>query len=168
MRALILGAMIALGAVSAAPTVHAQGLNAGGLKRLPGVDPLETSPVQRLKRDARDWIDEERSRQAAAPTSLDDLAIAIERNIGPDIDKVSRRERIGSGDLFLVVMYGIVAPAHEAAEAELARLRAAGASDVEIQTAATARARLKANLAEVIGEQTVVSRTLIPELAWRE
>lgn len=163
MRVLIAAAIVALAATPAL----AQGLNAEGLRPKPAIDPTETSPVQRLKDDAREWIARERARQAVNPTALIDLAVDIEREIGPDLDKVARRERIGDGDLFLVVMYDIVAGAQDDAAKTLEQLRASGASDIEIQTAATAKARLDANLAEVTEEQTVVSRSLIPALAWR-
>lgn len=168
MRTIILCALTALGAAVIAPQAAAQDPYQDGLLRRPSMDPVETSPIQRLKREARDWIGEERARQVAEPTSLDALAVAIELNVGPDIDKVARRERIGDGDLFMVVMYDVVSPAHDMAEAEVARLRAAGASDIDIQTAATKKARLKANRDEVVTGLTMISRSLIPELAWTE
>jgi len=168
MRTTILLALVALGAAAITSQAAAQDPYRDGLLRPPAVSPVETSPIQRFSKDARDWIGEESARQAAAPSDLTELAVAIELNIGPDIDKIARRERIGDGDLFMVVMHNIVSPAHDAAEAELTRLRDAGASDIEIQIAATRKALLKANLDEVVGDLTVVSRSLIPDLAWRE
>lgn len=168
MRTTILLALVTLGSAAMTSQAAAQDPYRDGLLRPPAVSPVETSPIQRFSKDARDWIAEERARQTTAPSDLNELAVAIELNIGPGIDKIARRERIGDGDLFMIVMYDIVSPAHDAAQAELARLRETDASDIEIQTAATTKALLKANLDEVVGGLTAVSRSLIPDLAWRE
>ena len=61
MRILILTVAAALG-LGAAPA-YAQGANADGLRPKPAVDAVETSPLLRLKYEARTWIAEEKARQ---------------------------------------------------------------------------------------------------------
>jgi hypothetical protein len=165
MRAFLFAAAATL---AIAPAASAQGLNADGLRPLYGVEAVETSPLQRLAPEARGWIAEERARQKSKPTDLVELAVDIDSNIGEAIRKLAKRERVGNGDLILVVMYAIVGGAREEVDAELEQLRTAGASEIEIQTLATRRAELDAKLAEVVAEQTTVSRSLVPQLAWSE
>lgn len=165
MRAIILASAAALGFAGAA---DAQGLNSDELRPLYGIEAVETSPMQRLAPAARDWVATERARQTAKPTDLVELAVDIDSNIGEPLRKLAKRERVGNGDLMMVVMYDIVAGAHETVAAELERLRAAGGSDIEIQQLATRKAQLETNLKEVIADQTAVSRSLVPQLAWAD
>lgn len=151
-----------------APAALAQGLNADELRPLYGIDAVETSPMQRLHPDARVWVTQERARQSAKPTNLVELAVEIDGNIGEAIKKLAKRERVGNGDLIMVVMYDIVGGARDDVEAQLEAARAANASDVEVQILATRKAELEARLAEVVAEQTDVSRSLVPQLAWSE
>jgi len=162
--------VVAAGLVAAAlaSPAFAQGLNAGGLRPLRGIDAVETSPLQRLQPEARAWIAQERARQRTEPTELVELAVDIDSNIGEAIRKAARRERIGNGDLIMVVMYEIVAGAREDVAAELERLRAAQAPEAEIHKTAALMVSLDAKLAEVVEDQTVVSRSLVPQLAWSE
>jgi hypothetical protein len=168
MRVLALVASALVMTTTLAPAAMAQGLNAGGLRRLPGVDALETSPVERLPDDAQAWIAEERARQKAKPGDPIELAVDIDSNIGPAIRKLAKRERVGTGDLLLVIMYAITNGAREDLEADLRRMQKAGAPDAEIQAAAALKADLDAKVEEVIQSQTAVSRTLVPQLAWSE
>ena len=146
----------------------AQGLNADKLRPLYGIGAVETSPMPRLHPDARSWMAEERARQALKPTDLVELAVEIDSNIGEAIRKLAKRERVGNGDLMMVIMYDIVGGARNDVEAQLQEARATGASDIEIQILATRKAELDAKLAEVIADQTTVSRSLVPELARSE
>ena len=166
MRILILTVAAALG-LGAAPA-YAQGANADGLRPKPAVDAVETSPLLRLKSEARTWIAEEKARQKANPTELVELAVDIDSNIGEPIRKLAKRERVGNGDLILVVMYDIVGGARDALEGDIERMRKSGAPDAEIQRAASAKAVLDARVAEVVQSQTVVSRSLVPQLAWSQ
>lgn len=165
MRAYILAALTML---AVAPCANAQGPNADELRPLYGIDAVETSPMQRLHPDARSWVAEERGRQTAKPTGLVELAVEIDSNIGQALRKLAKRERVGNGDLMMVVMYDIVAGARDDITAELEKARTKGASEIEIQQLATRKAQLDANLAEVIADQTTVSRSLVPQLAWSE
>ena len=131
MRILILTVAAALG-LGAAPA-YAQGANADGLRPKPAVDAVETSPLLRLKYEARTWIAEEKARQKANPTELVELAVDIDSNIGEPIRKLAKRERVGNGDLILVVMYDIVGGARDALEGDIERMRKSGAPDAEIQ-----------------------------------
>lgn len=163
MRALIATALVIL--CAAAAPASAQGLHAGGLRRLPGMDAMESSPIQRLKADARAWIGEERARRKVKPGDLDELAVNIELEIGPAIMKLAKREQIGTGDLILAIMYEIMSGASNDLDADLRRMRKAGAIEAEIQAATTVKADLDAKVAEVVKSQTVVSRSLLPDLA---
>lgn len=165
MRAYLL---VAAATLALAPSAHAQGLHADELRPLYGIDAVETSPMQRLHPDARGWVAAERVRQTARPTSLVELAVDIDSNIGEAIRKLAKRERIGNGDLMMVVMYDIVGGARDDVTAQLETARAGGASDIEIQILATRKAELDAKLAEVVADQTAVSRSLVPQLAWSE
>lgn len=164
MRAYILAAAI----LAVAPCAHAQGPNADELRPLYGIEAVETSPMQRLHPDARSWVAQERARQTAKPTNLVELAVDIDSNIGEAIRKLAKRERVGNGDLMMVIMYDIVGGARDDVEVQLATARAAGASDIEIQQLATRKAQLEAHLAEVVADQTAVSRSLVPQLAWSQ
>lgn len=156
----VLCAVPFLSAAVAAPA-FAQGLNAGGLMRLPGVDPAETSPVKRLSKDARAWIEAERARQLEQPGDLVELAFEIETTIGPDIMKIAERERIDTRDLILVVMYDIMDGASRALNGDIRRLKAAP-TDADLLAAKVARkAEIDARLAEIVKSQTVVSRSLV-------
>ena len=166
MRILILTVAAALG-LGAAPA-YAQGANADGLRPKPAVDAVETSPLLRLKYEARTWIAEEKARQKANPTELVELAVDIDSNIGEPIRKLAKRERVGNGDLILVVMYDIVGGARDALEGDIERMRKSGAPDAEIQKATATKAVLDARVAEVVQSQTVVSRSLVPQLAWSQ
>ena len=161
-------ALAAAPVLALAPPVMAQGLNADGLRPKPSVDSVETSPLKRLRPEAREWIAKERERQKSKPTGLVELAVDIDGNIGEAIRKVARRERIGNGDLIMVVMYEIVGGARDDVENDLERLRAAGAPRAEIQKTAALKAALDARVAEVVESQTVVSRSLVPQLAWSQ
>ena len=161
-------ALATLPVLALAPPVMAQGLNADGLRPKPSVDSVETSPLKRLQPEAREWIAQERERQKAGPKGLVELAVDIDSNIGEAIRKVARRERIGNGDLILVVMYEIVGGARDDVESDLERLRNSGAPQAEIQKTAAVKAVLDARVAEVIESQTVVSRSLVPQLAWSQ
>ena len=158
----------ALAALTLASPAMAQGLNADGLRPKPSVDPVETSPLKRLQPEARAWIAQERARQKSKPTGLVELAVDIDANIGEAIRKVARRERIGNGDLIMVVMYEIVGGARDDVEDDLERLRKSAASEAEIQKTAALNAVLDARVAEVVESQTVVSRSLVPQLAWSQ
>lgn len=158
----------ALAALTLAPPVMAQGLHADGLRPKPNVDAVETSPLKRLQPEARAWIAQERERQKSAPRGLVELAVDIDGNIGEAIRKVARRERIGNGDLIMVVMYEIVGGARDDVEDDLDRLRKSGAPQAEIQKTAALKATLDARVAEVVESQTVVSRSLVPQLAWSQ
>jgi hypothetical protein len=161
MRVLVLGAMVAT-MMAGAPAM-AQGLNAEGLKRKPGVDSAETSPLERLDKPAKVWIAEERVRQAAAPGDLVELAFNIETSIGPSILKVGKRERIDSRDLILVVMHDVVSGAKEDLARQLRQMSKAGAPEAELKPIAARKAVLEAKLADVNKTHTVVSRTLVVE-----
>ena len=75
---------------------------------------------------------------------------------------------MGNGDLILVVMYDIVGGARDALEGDIERMRKSGAPDAEIQKATATKAVLDARVAEVVQSQTVVSRSLVPQLAWSQ
>lgn len=153
--------------MATASAAQAQGLYADGLKRLPGVKGVETSPVQRLSAEARAWIDEERARQKARPGDPIALAVDINQTIGPAVEKLARRERVGSGDLILVIMYEITRGARDEVELDLRRMRNAGAAAADIEAAERRKAELDLKVAEVAQNQTVVSRTLIADLGGR-
>jgi hypothetical protein len=161
MRVLFLGAaMVTL--MAGAPAL-AQGLNAEGLMRKPGVDAAETSPIERLDKPAKTWIAEERARQAAAPGDLVELAFNIETSIGPSILKIGKREKIDSRDLILVVMHDIVDGAKEDLGRKLRQMSKAGAPEAELKPIAARKAVLDAKLADVNKTHTVVSRSLVAE-----
>ena len=119
--------LAALPVLTLAQPVMAQGLNADGLRPKPSVESVETSPLKRLAPEARAWIAQARERQKSEPTDLVELAVDIDRSIGEAIRKVARRERIGNGDLILVVMYEIVGGARDDVGGDLARLHKSGA-----------------------------------------
>lgn len=165
---IFIAALATLPVLALAAPVMAQGLNADGLRPKPSVDSIETSPLKRLQPQAREWIAKERERQKMEPKSLVELAVDIDHNIGEAIRKLARRERIGNGDLIMVVMYEIVGGARDDVEADLERLRKTGAPPAEIYKAAALKAVLDARVAEVVESQTVVSRALVPQLAWSQ
>lgn len=167
MRVLIV-ALAALPVLALASPGMAQGLNTDGLRPKPSVNSVETSPLKRLAPEARAWIAQARERQKSEPTGLVELAVDIDGNIGEAIRKVAKRERIGNGDLIMVVMYEIVGGARDDVEDDLARLHKSGAPQAEIQKTGELKAILDARVAEVVESQTVVSRSLIPQLAWSQ
>jgi hypothetical protein len=161
MRVLFLSAVIVT-LMAGAPAL-AQGLNAEGLKRKPGIDSAETSPVERLDKPAKAWIAAERVRQAAEPGDLVELAFNIETNIGPSILKIGKREKIDTRDLILVIMHDVVSGANEDLGRQLRQMGKAGAAQSELQPIAARKAVLEAKLADVKKTHTVVSRSLIVE-----
>lgn len=167
MRVLIVALAAAPALVFASP-VMAQGLNADSLRPKPSVEAVETSPLQRLRPEARAWIAQERERQKSNPTGLVELAVDIDSNMGKAIRKLARRERVGNGDLIMVVMYEIVGGARDDVADDLVRLRKSGAPQADIQKTAALKAALDARVSEVVEGQTVVSRSLIPQLAWSQ
>lgn len=163
----VLSALCAVSLLAATPAL-AQGLNAGGLMRLPGVDGAETSPVQRLSKDARAWIAEERARQLEQPGDLVELAYDIETSIGPAILKIAERERIDTRDVILVVMYDIMDGASRSLNTDIRKLKtvqdrgAMAPTDAGLLAAKVARkVEIDAKLDEIVKSQTIVSRSLV-------
>ncbi|HYG27881.1 MAG TPA: hypothetical protein VD906_13350 [Caulobacteraceae bacterium] len=142
----------------------AQGLHADGLRPKPSVDGVETSPVQRLPKEARDWIAAERERQAARPGGLERLALDVDREMGPAIAKAAKRERMGTGDLLLFIMYDIVRGANEQLETDLRAMTQDGAQPDQMQATAERKRVLDILLAEITDLQTVYNRALLASL----
>lgn len=155
MAAAIAAAVLGLGGPAAA-----QPGNTAGLVDLPGMAPKETSPLKRLSRNARSWIADQEVHQAQAPRPLIEIVVELEYEIGDDILRVAKRERIDTHDLIMVVLFDIVRGADERIGAELRRLEAARAPADKVQDAARRKVQTQAMLAEVVSGQSVVARQL--------
>lgn len=174
MRTLIVSAAaLALAATGAATpqAVMAQPGNTAGLVDLPGMPPKVTSPIRRMSKDARTWIDAERARQLAEPGDLVELAYDIETNLGPDLIKVAKRERIDTRDLIMAIMFHIMNGAADELKSDLRGLQEARArgrltpdEDARMAEMVARKAEIDAKVAEVIRNQTVVSRALVQNM----
>ena len=174
MRALVLSAalVMALGGVAAAPeTAMAQAGNTAGLVDLPGMAPTETSPVRRLPKPARKWIEEERQRQLAKPGDLVALGLEIELAIGPAILKIAERERIDTRDVIMAIMYEVMKGAGDELKSDIRKLetaRAKGAlapaDDARLAEMIARKTEIDMKVAEVVRSQTVVSRAMVSNM----
>jgi len=163
MRGLLLSA--ALVACLAAPQMAAaQAGNTAGMVNMPGVNPTETSPVKRLSKKARVWIEEERVRQLAKPGDLIELAFHIQTEIGPAILKIAERERIDTHDMITAIMFEILKGASDELESDLRKMRKATAGPAELQAKTIRKAEIDARLAEVVKGQSLVSRALVANM----
>lgn len=168
MRVLLLSAALVAIATAAPVSALAQAGNTAGLVNLPGVAPTETSPVKRLSKPARTWIEAERQRQLAKPGDLVELAFEIETNIGPALLKLAERERIDTHDLIMAIMFEIMNGAKAELQGDLRKLEAARARaslSLEQEAQLTGKQHrhrlLDAKVAEIVKGQSLVSRSLV-------
>lgn len=168
MRAPLLSAALVAMILAAPVTASAQAGNTAGLVDLPGVAPTETSPIRRLQKPARNWIEEERRRQVAKPGDLVELAFDIETTIGPAILKLAERERIDTHDLIMAIMFDITNGAKSELESDVRKLQAAkakGGLTLEQEAQLTGKQhrhrQLDAKVAEIVKGQSLVSRSLV-------
>lgn len=76
------------------------------------------SPLTRLSRVSRDWMRDETKRQIAAPTSPLTLMVEVDKALGADIRKMSRRQRINQGEITTAIVLKIVIEAEQAIATE--------------------------------------------------
>jgi hypothetical protein len=164
MRGLTLSAALAAACLGAPHMAMAQAGNTAGMVNMPGVNPTETSPVKRLSKPARVWIETERARQLAQPGDLVELAFDIQTEIGPAILKVAERERIDTHDMITAIMFDILKGASDELESDLRKMRRATVAPAELQVRTIRKAEIDARLAEVVKGQSLVSRALVANM----
>lgn len=146
--------------LTAPAPVLAQAGNTAGFVNLPGVAPTETSPLKRLPKTARSWIVTQKTRFAATPRPLEELAFDIQYDLEKDLLKVAERERLDTHDLIMVMMFDITTGASQILAAEIKALEKAGAPEADRAAASARKTSVDTLVAEVVRGQSVVARQL--------
>ena len=126
----------------------------------PGVNNKETSPLDRFSKPVRTWISTEVARQAAAPTSIMDIQIAIEAQMGRELRKRAQREQIPIEDLANLVIYEILTQAQDDAARKTRELQSHEAPGPEIAANEMTWVRLDALIDETRGSMSSMARII--------
>jgi hypothetical protein len=117
------------------------------------------SPMGQLSKSSKKWIREETKRQAANPTTADEIAAAVGEQLARDELRIAREHHIDPMDVTRLVTLLITADAEDAAIKTMKKTQKAGDA-AALQVAADTAAKATANRKDAAAMQTEVSIAL--------
>lgn len=169
MRALVVGAVLAGLLTSQALAQGNAGFAVGDLyathevlqKRAQTTSMLESpgSPLGQLSKSTKKWIFAETRRQAANPTDLSTLVLAVNTALEEDAARISRSQHLDPLDMTRIVTLLITADAEDKAIRAMKKAQKAG-DPAALQQAADRAAKATQNRKDAGAMQTQVSMAL--------